>query len=104
MSLRIRNSFATAKIFSSMALVAIGFCVALAGCEKSTGTAKTGKRQFVTVATAPPGGAFAPVGNAIANVVDTNKGDLKWKVSPQETKGTQENTVSYTHLTLPTKA
>ena len=50
-----------------------------------------GKRQFVTVGTAPAGGAFAPVGNAIANVVDANKGELNWVVSPQGTKGTQEN-------------
>ena len=51
----------------------------------------SGGRRFVTVGTAPDGGAFAPVGNAIANVVDANKGDLDWVVSPQGTKGTQEN-------------
>ena len=51
----------------------------------------SGARQFVTIGTAPAGGAFAPVGNAIANVVDSNKGDLNWVVSPQGTKGTQEN-------------
>lgn len=68
-----------------------------AGCSSSeTGTngadAKaSGQRQFITLGTAPAGGAFAPVGNAIANVVDTNKGDLNWVVSPQGTKGTQEN-------------
>jgi TRAP transporter TAXI family solute receptor len=49
------------------------------------------KAKFVTVGTAPDGGAFAPVGNAIANVVDENKGELDWKVAPQGTKGTQEN-------------
>jgi len=94
MSLRSINPFATAKIFSNITLVAIvciSISVAFVGCEKSGGTAKKGERRFVTLATAPPGGAFAPVGNAIANVVDTNKGDLKWQVSPQETKGTQEN-------------
>ena len=101
MSLRNRNSLATVKVFSSIALVAVacaGICVGLTGCEKSSRTAQTGaggaatgQRQFITIATAPPGGAFAPVGNAIANVVDTNKGDLNWQVSPQETKGTQEN-------------
>ncbi len=69
-----------------------------AGCSTSetastgAGDAKvSGQRQFVTLGTAPAGGAFAPVGNAIANVVDTNKGDLNWVVSPQGTKGTQEN-------------
>ena len=82
-------------LLAIIALIAVAsFCVT--GCEKSTGTTGTtgtssGGRQFVTIGTAPAGGAFAPVGNAIANVVDANKGDLNWKVAPQETKGTQEN-------------
>lgn len=72
-----------------------------AGCDSNGGSdpngdagaggSASGERQFVTVGTAPAGGAFAPVGNAIANVVDANKGDLNWVVSPQGTKGTQEN-------------
>ena len=63
-----------------------------AGSSSSSGSSATsGQRQFVTIGTAPAGGAFAPVGNAIANVVDSNKGDLNWVVSPQGTKGTQEN-------------
>lgn len=57
----------------------------------SSSSPSSGERQFVTIGTAPAGGAFAPVGNAIANVVDSNKGDLNWVVSPQGTKGTQEN-------------
>ena len=69
----------------------------LAGCggdkagNGEGGAAGGGGRQFVTIGTAPDGGAFAPVGNAITNVVDTNKGDLNWTVSAQGTKGTQEN-------------
>jgi TRAP transporter TAXI family solute receptor len=70
--------------------------VVAVGCESSkqvneNDSGGAGPRQFVTVGTAPAGGAFAPVGNAIANVVDGNKGDLNWVVSPQGTKGTQEN-------------
>lgn len=65
------------------------------GCDKSDsaggGSAASGGRQFVTIGTAPAGGAFAPVGNAIASVVESNKGDLNWVVAPQGTKGTQEN-------------
>lgn len=66
------------------------------GCDRGDSAADadgaaSGGRQFVTIGTAPAGGAFAPVGNAIANVVDTNLGDLDWVVSPQGTKGTQEN-------------
>jgi TRAP transporter TAXI family solute receptor len=63
-------------------------CAVTAGCGKPA----TGKpATFITIGTAPAGGAFAPVGNAIASVVEANKGDLNWKVAPQGTKGTQEN-------------
>ena len=52
---------------------------------------KKGKRQFFSVGTAPPGGAFFVVGGAIAQVVSENVGDLNWEVAAQATKGTQEN-------------
>jgi uncharacterized protein len=54
------------------------------------GAAKSA-RAFVSIGTAPPGGAFFMVGNAIADVVNTHKGDLNWVVSAEATKGTQEN-------------
>ena len=54
------------------------------GCETSS-------TEFITLGTAPLGGAFVPVGNAIATTVDENKGDLNWVVSSSATKGTQEN-------------
>ena len=50
-----------------------------------------GKRQFLSVGTAPPGGAFFVVGGAIAEVVNQNAGTLNWEVSAEATKGTQEN-------------
>ncbi len=49
------------------------------------------KRQFLSVGTAPPGGAFFVVGSAIAQVVSENPGDRRWIVSAEATKGTQEN-------------
>ena len=49
------------------------------------------RRQFLSVGTAPPGGAFFVVGSAIAQVVNDNVGDLSWQVSAEATKGTQEN-------------
>ena len=71
------------------------FSLMLTGCEKKEGVAGGGSgdtgRQFITVGTAPAGGAFAPVGNAISSVVEANKGELKWVVTSQGTKGTQEN-------------
>lgn len=47
------------------------------------------KRQFLSVGTAPPGGAFFVVGGAIAQVVNENED--AWDVSAEATKGTQEN-------------
>jgi len=81
-----------------MTLIRIIPCIVLAagwvlvGCNANRGTdGDGGGRKFVTVGTAPEGGAFAPVGNAISNVVEANKGERNWKVATQGTKGTQEN-------------
>ncbi|MDE0299768.1 MAG: TAXI family TRAP transporter solute-binding subunit [Candidatus Poribacteria bacterium] len=52
---------------------------------------KHGKRQFLSIGTAPPGGAFFVVGGAIALVVGENVDDLNWEVTAEATKGTQEN-------------
>ena len=87
---RIRAPFKMAMLGT----VALVLCL---GCDKpdsangTDGSNKKTGRQFITIGTAPAGGAFAPVGNAIAGVVEANKGDLDWVVSPQGTKGTQEN-------------
>lgn len=83
------------RLFQVSALASAAL-IMTAGCEKGKsaggdGQPTSGDRQFITLGTAPAGGAFAPVGNAIVNVVDSNKGDLNWKISSQGTKGTQEN-------------
>lgn len=49
------------------------------------------ERKFISVGTAPPGGAFFVVGGAISQVVNDNIGDLEWRVNAEATKGTQEN-------------
>jgi TRAP transporter TAXI family solute receptor len=69
--------------FGLLALFATGMVVATCGC----GTEK----DFITLGTAGKGGAFVPVGNAIANTVEAKKGDLNWVVTSKGTKGTQEN-------------
>ena len=74
--------------FLTLVATLIGFL----GCEKPGTTGNNGgQRQFITLGTAPLGGVFVPVGNAIATTVDGNKGDLNWVVSSSATKGTQEN-------------
>ncbi len=92
------NKDCSKRFPSFAAIVSMSLVAVFVGCEAPNGAvgnggaaSTSGQRQFVTVGTAPAGGAFAPVGNAIANVVDANKGDLNWVVSPQGTKGTQEN-------------
>ncbi|MEM9942395.1 MAG: TAXI family TRAP transporter solute-binding subunit, partial [Planctomycetota bacterium] len=84
--------------------VALTLMIHFSGCDYSSNTegsksgdgasstsGDTGAKQFLSVGTAPQGGAFAPVGNAIAGVVEANKGELNWSVAPEGTKGTQEN-------------
>ncbi|MCH2178034.1 MAG: TAXI family TRAP transporter solute-binding subunit [Mariniblastus sp.] len=79
------------KNIFSLGLLAIAL-VSLSSCgDNGSETATTAERTFINLGTAPTGGAFHPVGCAAANVVSENKGDLNWIVTPQGTKGTQEN-------------
>ncbi len=56
-----------------------------------TGCGGEGERKFLDMGTAPAGGAFYPVGNALAEVLNVEKGDNDWIVTAQQTKGSQEN-------------
>ena len=49
------------------------------------------KRRYISVGTAPAGGAFFVVGSAIAEVVAGNAPETGWEVTAEATKGTQEN-------------
>ena len=51
----------------------------------------TPKRRYISVGTAPAGGAFFVVGSAIAEVVAGNAPEAGWEVTAEATKGTQEN-------------
>lgn len=75
------------KIGRVLGIAAVALTV---GCGPS-GDAPSGGRQFLSVGTAPPGGAFFVVGGAIGQVVNDHRGDLPWVVSAEATKGTQEN-------------
>jgi TRAP transporter TAXI family solute receptor len=73
------------------ALLALG--LTLAGCsgpDETTGDA-TPERRFLSVGTAPPGGAFFVVGGALAEVLNENRGGDGWQVTAEATKGSQEN-------------
>lgn len=69
-----------------------GLLLAL-GCGEATQTEEESspKRRFVSVGTAPPGGAFFVVGSALSEVVAEVLGGEGWQVTAEATKGTQEN-------------
>jgi len=74
-------------------------CIAgslLVGCNSSEESGDgsdsgSGKKQFLSVGTAPPGGAFFVVGGAIAEVLGTHAEGGNWVVTAEATMGTQEN-------------
>ncbi len=61
------------------------------GGTSSGGGGGGGRRQFLSMGTAPVGGAFAVVGQAVSEVLNANKGDANWKMQAKGTKGSQEN-------------
>lgn len=79
----------------SLLLVATGGSL-LGACsaadESSSNSEPTAERQFLSLGTAPPGGAFFVVGGALAEVLDQYAPDgADWQVTAEATKGTQEN-------------
>jgi len=74
----------------------VGVVLLVFGCGKASDDGAENKtsssgRQFLSVGTAPPGGAFFVVGSAIAEVVGAHTTSEGWHVSAEATKGTQEN-------------
>lgn len=62
--------------------------LSLCGCG---GQQEGGQREFISVGTAPVGGAFYTVGSAICEVVNDQKGDNNWRVTAEATGGSMEN-------------
>lgn len=48
-------------------------------------------RRFLSIGTAPPGGAFFVVGGALAEVLNTHSGNRDWRFTAEATKGSKEN-------------
>jgi uncharacterized protein len=63
----------------------------IAGCRSETSQDARVTRQFLSLGTAPVGGAFPVVGGAIADVLNEHSGEMNWKVQAKGTKGSQEN-------------
>ena len=70
----------------SLPLLSLGLAllILLPSCTKSN-------TKFLSMGTAPVGGAFPVVGGAIAEVLNAHKGENDWKVQAKGTKGSQEN-------------
>lgn len=58
---------------------------------QGSSTAGKSDPRFIPMGTAPSGGAFYVVGNSIASVLNENKGEARWTVQPEGTRGTQQN-------------
>lgn len=64
---------------------------ALAGCGgEADSVAEEPAKRFLSIGTAPPGGAFFVVGGALSEVLNTSGAEV-WRVTAEATKGTQEN-------------
>ncbi len=72
-------------------LVALLIAVSSACGPRETGEGGPPQRRFLSIGTAPPGGAFFVVGGALSEVLQAHAGDSAWQVNAEATKGTQEN-------------
>ena len=89
--MRCKSSFSiSTRVLLLITLFSIAGC---GGGDSSSGTGggSTGRRAFLSMGTAPVGGAFNVVGGAIAEVLNEQKGDNNWKVQAKGTKGSQAN-------------
>lgn len=80
----------SSRLFQKLLLVSVASAF-LAGCTPDSSPEGSGKKQFLSVGTAPPGGAFFVVGGAIAEVLNAHSDGANWVVTAEATMGTQEN-------------
>lgn len=68
-----------------LASLSAACAVALTGCSGSD------RPNFVSIGTAPPGGAFFVVGGALGEVLNAHSEGNNWQVTSEATMGSQEN-------------
>ena len=81
----------TVKHSSCATLLAVVALLVLACGSGGDGTQEAPARRFLSIGTAPPGGAFFVVGGALAEVLNSAGAEAGWQVTAEATKGTQEN-------------
>jgi hypothetical protein len=69
-------------------MVAVG--AACGGADSAGGDGGSTARTFLSIGTAPAGGAFFVVGGALADVLNAQPGET-WNVTSEATSGSQEN-------------
>ncbi len=79
------------KIRLSAPLAFLPALALLLACGGGAGDDGGAGPRFLSMGTAPVGGAFPVVGGAIAEVLNEHRGDNDWRVQPRGTKGSQEN-------------
>jgi len=75
------------RSFRALVALGMGTSLLMAGCGGGDGP--SGRSRFVSIGTAPPGGAFFVVGGALGEVL--NEHGSGWEVTSEATKGSQEN-------------
>jgi TRAP transporter TAXI family solute receptor len=71
-------------------LLALSLCGACSSGDPD-GSAATPEHKFLSIGTAPVGGAFFVVGGAIGEVLNENSSAANWQVTAEATKGSKEN-------------
>jgi TRAP transporter TAXI family solute receptor len=56
------------------------------GCQGASS-----ERRFLSIGTAPPGGAFFVIGGALSEVLNAHSGHDSWQFTAEATKGSKEN-------------
>jgi TRAP transporter TAXI family solute receptor len=76
-------------------LAILALCASsLLGCGEAApdgDSAPVAQPRFLSVGTAPPGGAFFVVGGALSEVLEAHQAEHGWRVTAEATKGSQEN-------------
>lgn len=84
-----RSSFRAPLALSTLALLLLTACGGGGDSTDTDGGDAAPQKRFLSIGTAPTGGAFFVVGGALAEVADLNND--AWTVTAEATAGTQEN-------------
>ncbi len=85
----------TSTLGSRLRMAVASFILPLVVASLLTGcggdSSPKGGTMYLSIGTAPIGGAFAAVGGALAEVLNASRGENNWNVQAQGTSGSQEN-------------